>query len=125
VSRLAYLIAALTGAMAAAGAAQAADPAAGAKTFATFCVACHSADAPPVNRIGPSLHGVVGRKAGAITGFRYSKAMTSSGKTWTPAALDAYLTDPRKVVPGTSMTFRGLADPTVRANLIAYLSAHR
>jgi cytochrome c len=102
--------------------AQAADAGAGAKTFGTFCNSCHSADAPPQNRQGPSLLGVVGRKAGTVADFRYSKAMKAYGKTWTPAALDAYLTAPQKVVPGAAMTFRGLSDSAARADLIAYLA---
>jgi len=103
--------------------AQAADAAAaGAKTFGAFCNSCHSADAPPQNKQGPSLLGVVGRKAGTIANFHYSKAMKAYGKTWTPAALDAYLTAPQKVVPGAAMNFRGVSDPAARADLIAYLA---
>lgn len=117
--------AALSFAALAAGSARAADAAAGAKTFGTFCNSCHSADAPPQNKQGPSLLGVVGRKAGSIADFHYSKAMKASGKVWTPAALDAYLTAPQQVVPGASMNFRGLTDPATRANVVAYLATRR
>jgi len=103
--------------------AQAADAAAGKAVFGSFCAACHSVDKPAQNKMGPSLLGVVGRKAGTIAGFNYSKPMKSYGQKWTPAALDLYLTDPKKVVPGTLMTFRGLSNPEARANLIAYLAS--
>ncbi len=112
-------------AFATAGAARAADVTAGAATFATYCTSCHSADAPPLNKMGPSLLGVVGRKAGSLAGFNYSPAMKAYRKTWTPAVLDAYLTNPQGVVPGAAMTFRGLGDPAARANVIAYLATRK
>ena len=84
------------------------------------CAACHSA-MPGMNGVGPSLAGVVGRKAGTLAGFSYSAAMTAYGKTWDEATLDAYLTSPAKVVPGTRMTYMGQSDPAKRAEIIAYL----
>lgn len=96
------------------------DPVAGKSLFAR-CAACHSAK-PGENRMGPSLHGVVGRKAGVEPGFAYSPALKDSGLTWTPAELDAYLANPRQKVPGVRMIFGGLPSPTDRANLIAYLA---
>ncbi len=95
------------------------DPAAG-KTVFNQCVACHSSDAG-VNRVGPSLHAVVGRPAGAIPGFHYSAANKGSGLSWTEQELYAYLENPQKIVPGTYMTFEGLKDPQKRADVIAYL----
>lgn len=95
------------------------DPDAGATVFHR-CAACHSIQAGQ-NRIGPSLHGVVGRPAGSVPGFNYSTANKTSGITWTEQKLFAYLEHPQKVVPGTKMAFPGLADPTDRANVIAYL----
>lgn len=95
------------------------DPVKGKTTFAT-CMTCHSADAG-VNKIGPSLHGVVGRHAGTIAGFSYSAANKNSGITWTPEKLFQYLENPQRVVPGTKMTFPGLPDPQSRADVIAYL----
>ena len=96
------------------------DAAAG-KTVFHKCAICHSV-VEGQNRIGPSLFGVVGRKAGTEAGYNYSDAMKNSGKTWDAATLDLYLTHPRDVVPGTKMTFAGLPDATDRANVIAYLS---
>jgi cytochrome c len=74
-----------------------------------------------VNRVGPSLHGIVGRTAGTIEGFRYSPANKNSGITWTEEQLFTYLEDPRKTIPGTFMAFAGIKDPQQRADLIAYL----
>lgn len=88
------------------------------------CKTCHAIEAG-VNRIGPSLHGVVGRKAGTIPGFVYSIANRDSGITWTEDKLFQYLENPQRVVPGTKMTFAGWpTDPQKRADVIAYLKAN-
>lgn len=102
-----------------AAAAPAADAANGAKLFAQ-CKICHSVE-PGKNGLGPSLHDVVGRKAGTEAGFTYSPAMKSSGLTWTDAELSEYLRAPMKLVPGTKMAFAGMANEKDRADLIAYL----
>lgn len=101
--------------------AQAADAAAGETVFKRFCTACHIATAEGRRGVGPTLFGVVGRKAGTVDGFRYSAANKDSGITWTPEILDKYLTNPKDVVPGTIMTFAGVKNDTDRANVIAYL----
>lgn len=88
------------------------------------CKTCHAIEAG-VNKIGPSLHGVVGRKAGTIPGFTYSTANKDSGITWTEDKLFQYLEKPQRVVPGTKMTFAGWPDdPQKRADVIAYLKAN-
>jgi cytochrome c len=102
-----------------AGPCAAADVEAG-KTKFKLCAICHTAEAGK-NKVGPSLFGIIGRKAGSLEGYNYSDAMKKFGKTWTPENLDAYLTDPHAVVPGTKMIFPGIKDKTKRANLIAYL----
>lgn len=94
----------------------------GATDFVT-CKTCHAIEAG-VNKIGPSLHNVVGRAAGTIAGFSYSPANKNSGITWTPEKLFQYLEKPQRVVPGTKMTFAGFSDPQKRADVIAYLSAN-
>ncbi len=93
----------------------------GQKVFKSQCTVCHS-NQQGKNIIGPSLYGVVGRKAGQIPGFHYSEANRSSGLTWDAATLDRYLTSPRGVVPGTLMTYPGLKDDAKRADLISYLA---
>ena len=103
-----------------AGAAQAeGDPALG-KTQFNKCAACHSIK-PGENKIGPSLHGVVGRPSHSIEGFNYSEAMKAYNVTWTDEELSKYLENPRGVVAGTKMIFVGLKKEDERANLIAYL----
>lgn len=99
------------------------DPAAGEKVF-NQCKACHTVEVGK-NRVGPSLHGVVGRQAGAVEGFSYSPSMKSAGITWTPENIDKYLTDPKAMLPGNKMAFAGLKKPEDRANVIAYLSQQK
>jgi cytochrome c len=101
------------------------DPAKGEKIFKK-CAACHSV-APGKKKVGPSLHGVIGRVAGSADGFRYSKAMTaygSSGVVWNADTLDGYLEAPRKVVKGTRMSFPGLKKAQDRTDVIAYLQQY-
>jgi len=95
------------------------DAANGAKLFAQ-CKICHAVE-PDKNGLGPSLHGVVGRKAATLAGFNYSPAMKASGLVWTDAELNEYLTAPMKTVPGTKMAFAGIANDKNRADVIAYL----
>jgi len=94
------------------------DAAVGKQLFAQ-CTVCHSIDG--TNGVGPSLQGIVGRKAGTFAGFRYSRAMKAASITWDDMSLNNYLADPQKVVPGNVMPFSGLADATQRADVIAYL----
>lgn len=101
---------------------QAQDAAAGEKVF-TKCKACHVADQDK-NKIGPSLHGVIGRTAGTHEGFKYSPAMVeagTSGVVWDEATLTKYLHDPKAMVKGTKMAFPGLKKDEDIANVIAYL----
>ncbi|HRO13572.1 MAG TPA: cytochrome c family protein [Paracoccus sp. (in: a-proteobacteria)] len=95
-----------------------ADAAAGEKVFGK-CKSCHKLDG--TDGVGPHLNGVVGRVVAASEGFNYSEAMKAHGGNWEPEPLQAFLEDPKGVVPGTKMTFAGLKKPEDRANLIAYL----
>jgi cytochrome c len=88
--------------------------------FKKNCAVCHTLEAGK-NKIGPSLEGVVGRKAGSVPGFSYSAANKNSGDTWDERTLDTYLTDPRKFMPGTKMVFAGLKNSEDRKALIEYL----
>lgn len=87
------------------------------------CVACHTIDRGGANGIGPNLHGIVGRAVAAHPGFSYSGAMKAKGGAWDEAALDAYLAEPMKTVPGTRMAFAGVIDAADRKALILYLKA--
>jgi cytochrome c len=93
--------------------------AAGKLVFAQ-CRACHVTD-PGVNRTGPSLAGIIGRKAGTVPGFNYSPANAASGVTWTKEKLFQYLENPQRVIPKTKMVFPGLREGQKRADIIAYL----
>jgi cytochrome c2 len=102
------------------GSHSAGDAAEGEKVFKK-CKACHVVEEGK-NKTGPSLYGVVGRAAGSIEGYKYSKAMAGSGLVWDAETLDAYLTNPKKYVNGTKMAFAGLKKEKDRANVIAYLA---
>ena len=119
------VLAAFATAMLAAGAAHAdGNPAEGKKVFRK-CAACHTVQAGK-NRVGPSLHDVVGRKAGSVDGFKYSNAMQefgAGGGVWVAKALDAYLADPRGFVKGNRMAFPGLKKEDEREDVIAYLKS--
>jgi len=118
-TRLAIL--AVAGAMLASPvwAASAEDLAAGKASFAK-CKACHSLEEGK-NEIGPSLHGLFGRKAGTAPKFNYSAANKSSGITWGEDTLFQYLENPQKFVPGTKMVFPGIKSEKERHALIEYL----
>jgi cytochrome c len=98
--------------------AHAQDAAAGKAVFAQ-CTACHSTDGS--NGVGPSLQGVVGRKAGTFPGFRFSRAMKAAAIGWDVATLEGYIADPQKAVPGNVMPFSGIPEAKQRTDLIAYL----
>ena len=99
----------------------AADPGRGEKVFRK-CAACHTVGKGGARKIGPDLRGIVGAPVGAREGFRYSKAMTAFGGSWTPERLDAYLAKPRALVKGGSMSFAGLKRERDRADVIAFLN---
>jgi cytochrome c2 len=107
-------------AMGAVSSARAADADAGKRVF-NKCAVCHSPVAGK-NGVGPSLFGVVGRKSGTEPGYNYSDAMKGANKTWDEATLNAYLTDPKSVVPGNKMSFAGLPNADDRASVVAFLA---
>jgi cytochrome c len=103
------------------GVAAAQDAAAGEKVFLAKCKVCHMAPENAKNLVGPSLAGVVGRKAGTAPDYHYSDANKNSGITWNEAELKKYLKDPKGVVPGTKMVFPGLQSEQDIDNVIAFL----
>ncbi len=90
--------------------------------FNDHCRECHSF-VKDDNRLGPSLYGVVGRKAGTEPGFAYSESVKGSGVTWTAANLDKWITNPDAFIPGNDMSppFPGVDDPAIRKKIIAFL----
>ena len=95
------------------------DPKRGEKLFEE-CRACHATERG-VHGVGPSLHGVFGRRAAGLEDFRYSPALKKSGITWTPQAMDSYVVDPQKAVPANRMPYAGMPEARDRADLIAYM----
>ena len=83
------------------------------------CLACHALER---NRTGPKHCGLLGRRAGSLPGFDYSVAMRGAGFVWTAETLDRFLRAPLEMLPETTMTYDGIADPQERADLIAFLA---
>ena len=86
------------------------------------CAACHSIVKGGANKIGPALYNVVGRKVGAVSDYKYSKALSGYGKEWTFEELNGYLIKPAKWIKGTKMAFAGLRKEQDRASIIKYLN---
>ena len=92
----------------------------GAQVFAQ-CKICHSLEAGK-NILGPSLHGLIGRKAGSVPGYAYSPAMKNANVTWNDNTLSQYLSNPKAFIPGDKMAFPGVTDPSKLGDLLAYLN---
>ena len=88
--------------------------------FRGSCGACHSVSC---NRQGPKLEGLFGRAAGSVADFQhYTPELKASGIVWTDETLDAYLRDPNKLVPGTTMAAWGrVENANERKALIVYM----
>jgi cytochrome c len=102
---------------AAASASAAPDPVRGEQLYVR-CMACHAVAS---DRVGPRHCGLFGRLAGSVPNFDYSPAMKKSGIVWNDKTLDRFLAKPLAMVPGSTMTYDGVADPKDRADLVAYL----
>jgi cytochrome c len=97
----------------------------GALQFKKSCGTCHTTDPKAPVRQGPNLHGVVGRAAGSLKGFKYSPAFVKAAPniTWTADMIDKWITDPQQVIPGTVMLYHQ-SDPDKRQLIISYLQKH-
>ena len=84
------------------------------------CKPCHSLE-PDKNGVGPTLHGLFGRKAGTVPGYNYSAALKNSGLVWNEDTLKQYLSDPHKFIPGDKMMFAGIKNEDQLDDLLAYL----
>ena len=93
----------------------------GAKVFKK-CAACHSIAQGGANKIGPALWGVLGRQAGSILDYKYSKAMAGHGKTWSFEEMNNFLIKPKDWIKGTKMSFAGLKNAKDRAAVILYMN---
>jgi cytochrome c len=99
------------------------DAAAGQRVY-NQCRACHTVEQGGRNLVGPNLHGIFGRRAASIEGFRYSadmRAKAEAGLTWDEATLRTYIANPKAVVPAGSMSYVGLRNEQQLNDLIAYL----
>jgi len=93
----------------------------GAKVFKK-CSTCHSVNEGGANKIGPALWGVLGRKAGSLSDYKYSKAMTAYGKSWSFEEMNGFLIKPKDWIKGTKMSFAGLKNAKERAAVILYMN---
>ena len=98
----------------------AAKPPDGPTLFKQQCATCHTNNTSDPVRQGPSLFGIVGRKAGTVDGFHYSAGFAKADFAWDDTKLDAWITNPQQMMPGTTMVYKQ-AKPEVRAAIIAYL----
>jgi cytochrome c len=98
----------------------------GEAAFNNHCRTCHSTKKGD-NRLGPSLYGIFGKKAGTVPGYtNYSQSLAGSGITWTESTLDKYIEDPEALVPNNNMKpYTGIRDPAERQKIIAYLKSIR
>ena len=86
------------------------------------CVSCHSIAKEGKNKIGPKLFGILGRQAGSISDYKYSKAMASHGKTWSFDEMNNFLIKPKDWIKRTKMSFAGLKKAKDRAAVILYMN---
>ena len=93
----------------------------GAKVFKK-CAACHSIAEGGKNKIGPALWGVIGRKAGSVPDYKYSKAMAAHSKNWSFEEMNGFLIKPKDWIKGTKMSFAGLKNANERAAVILYMN---
>ena len=91
--------------------------------FNNACRTCHTLREGD-NRLGPTLHKIVGRKAGALPNYAYSSAMKAADTVWDKATLDRFIANPDQVVPGHNMKpYGGIASVEDRAKIVAFLEA--
>lgn len=86
-----------------------------------LCVSCHLLNKDGGHRVGPNLHRIIGRKAGTVEGFRFSRVVMDSDIVWTPEKIDEWLSNPRSFLPGNRMSFSGVRRPQDRQDVIAYI----
>ena len=87
------------------------------------CTACHQIASDGKNMIGPNLWSVIGRTAGSVNDYKYSKAMIAYGKKWTFEEMNSYLIKPQAYVKGTKMAFAGLRKEKDRASVILFMNS--
>ena len=91
--------------------------------IARQCSACHDFSPNLKIKVGPPLWGLVGRKVGVISDFKYSEALKNYNKNWTRQELNGFLENPKNYIDGTKMIYKGLNKVNDRVNLISYLES--
>lgn len=120
--KIGFLVAVMTLLAAAGAKAGGCSPEAGRRLFESKCALCHPNTPSGEHNIGPNLHAVVGRPVAAAKGFGYSPALAGGGARWTAQRIEAWLADPNKLYPGTSMAFAGLKTAEDRADIVCFLA---
>ena len=87
------------------------------------CIACHTIAKGGKNKIGPPIFGVLGRKSGSVSNYKYSKALLAHGKTWDFEEMNAFLTKPQAYIKGTKMAFGGISNEKDRASVILFMNS--
>ncbi|XP_072753495.1 cytochrome c [Anoplolepis gracilipes] len=98
------------------------DPINGKKLFMKMCASCHTTTKDGKHKIGPNLHGIIGKTSGTVPGFSFTESMKKKAVVWDEKALNDYLEFPKKFVPGTKKAFDGVKKAEDRKDLIAFLT---
>ena len=98
------------------------DAKAGANVFKR-CAVCHASDKGGGDGLGPNLHGIMGRKAAARSGYAYSGPLQKAGVIWNEANLTKWVAGPARMVPGNKMAFPGITSKKQQADVVAYLAS--
>lgn len=94
----------------------------GSMLFKTRCAQCHTIEKGGANKVGPNLHGIIGRTSGTLPGYSYTDANKDKAVNWNEETLFEYLENPKKYIPGTKMAFAGLRKAKDRNNIVAYIA---